>query len=315
MGADSDWNVYDRNFPLPNCVPFSRDRTRALDGDGYGYPFSLTSCRNSYDHGYCYSVSCSGNSFSYNHRDPLSCCWNSYGYGYPYSVSCCRNSHCECNRDPHPCCWNSYGYDYGYPFSCSSDPQHYQYTFTHCNREPDRRCIAVANTDGHLDVYPDSISYGSGVSDSFLNSSVVNHSFSVSSVIGDSLVHCSGDRDADADRFQYSRPDCVSDGNPVRNKHSLEQSPVSGCICRQYRFQQYRYHRRFRNGGCSVGCRSNCSRFLPYGQPSSPYRISSSLPNSSNNHEYSSCLLPGRCGGGSSYHDGSPTHVFGSAYQ
>ena len=337
----------DRGWSL-NCYgyrhPFSLTRWWKPNRYNYCYSLSSTRCRNSYDYNYCYSLSCgpkshcyssrygnsfacSGNSYDYGYSDSFSfprfgntynygysdtfpCCWNSFPYGHrnPFSFSCSGNSFSYDHCNPFPCSGNSYGYGYGYgyslSFSCSGDPQYYQYTFTQCNREPHPRCVVVRNTYGHLDVYPDSLSYSSGVSDSLSHSSGLSKS----------LSYGSGDRNADADRFQYSRPPCLSDRNSVGNKHPLQQSPVSGCFRRKYRVQQYWNDRRFRNRRCSPGCRSNYSRFLPHGQPSSPHRISSSLPNSSNNHEHSPCLLPGRCGGGSSHHDGSATDVLCSSH-
>ena len=338
MGADSDWNVDYHGFPLPNCVSFSPDRGWSLNCYGDGYPLSITRCRNSYDDSHCYPFPCNckpygdrydnpfsrgGNSYDYGYVYSFSCSGNSYDYGYGYSFSCAGNSYCECNCDPFPCSGNSfsydhcnpfpcsgnsygYGYGYGYSlsFSCSRDPQYYQHTFTHCNRKPYPRCIIVGNTHGYLDVYPDSLS----------NSSVVSNSLPYSSGLSKSLSYGSGDRNANANRFQYSRPHCLSDRNSVGYKHPLQQSPISGCFRRQCRFQQYWNDRRLCNWRCSPRCRSNYSCFLPYSEPSSPHRISSSLPNSSNNHEHSPCLLPGRSRGGSSYHDRSPADIFGSSH-
>ena len=328
--------------------PFSLTRWWKPNGYNYCYSLSSTRCRNSYDYNYCYSLSCgpkshcysnrygnsfacsgnsydygysdsfscSGNSYHYSHHYSFSCPGNSYDYGYSYSVSfsCSRNSFPYGHCNPFSCCWNSFPYGHRNPFSRSGDPQYYQYTFTQCNREPHPRCVVVRNTYGHLDVYPDSLSNGSVVINSLSNGSVVINSLSYSSGVSDSFPNSSGDRDADADCFQYSWPPCLSDRNSVGNKHPLQQSPVSGCFRRKYRVQQYWNDRRFRNRRCSPGCRSNYSRFLPHGQPSSPHRISSSLPNSSNNHEHSPCLLPGRCGGGSPHHDGSATDVLGSSH-
>ena len=335
MGTDYDWNDNYRGFPFPNCVSFSYGRAWTFHGNGYGYgyPFSLTCwrksysdgynygyslsstcCRNSHDYNYCYSLSCGpkpycysnrygnsfpcfGNSHDYRYSDSFSFprFGNSHNYDYGYSLSCCRKSY-------------SYGYSDSFSFSCSTDPHHHYYTFTHCDRDcdcdPNGRGIVVDNTYRYLDVYPDSLAYSSGVSQSLSNSSDNNNSF----------VHCSGNSDSDTNCVQYSWPPSFSDGNPVSHQHSFQQSPACLRQCRKYCFQQYWNHRRFRNWRCSVGCHSNYSRVLPHGKPSSSYCLASVIPSITHHHERSACLLPGRCG--SCAHDDCPsTHILCSPNQ
>ncbi len=331
MGTDYNWNHNCRGVVYPDRISFSYDRTwtfhgnrnghplsltcwRKPNGYNYGYSFSSTRCRNSYDYNYCYSFPCCPKSYCYSNRygDSFPCFGNSYNYRHSdtFSFSCSGNTYDYrySYDDSFSCFGNTYNYDYGYgdsfSFSCSTDPHHYYYAFTHCdrNRNPNGRCIIVGNTYGHLDVYPDSFTYGSGVSDSFSNRSDNNNSF----------VHCSGDSDSDTDRVQYSWPPSFSNGNSVGDQHSFQQSPT--CLRerrerRQYCFQQYWNHCRFRNWRCSPGCDSNYSRVLPHGQPSSSHCLASAIPSIAHNYEYSACLLPGRCGT-RTHHDCTTSYIF-----
>jgi len=182
VGPDYDWNDNYRGFVYPNCVPFACVRTWTLNSYGYGYgdSFSPTCWWKPY-------------SYCYNYDNPFSCSGNTYDYRYGDSFSCSGNT---------------YDYRYGdsFSFSCSTDPYHYYYTFTHRDCDPNGRCIVIGNAYGHLDLYPDSFTYGSGNNNSF--------------------VHCSGDSDSSTDRVQYSWPPSFSDGNSVGDQHSFQQSPT-----------------------------------------------------------------------------------------
>lgn len=239
MGTDYNWNDNCCGVVYPDRISFSYDRTWTLNSYGYGHPLSLTCWRNSYGYDdpfpccrkpYSYSdrygdsLSCSGNSYDYRHSDPFPCSGNSYNYDY---------------RDPFPRPGNSYNYRHSdtFPFTCSTDPHYDYYTFTHCDCDPNGRCIIVGNTYGYLDLYPDSFSYGSGVSHSLSNSSGVSDSFSNRSDNNNSFVHCSGDSDSDTDGVQYSWPPSFSNGNSVGDQHSFQQSPT--CLCQRCERRQY----------------------------------------------------------------------------